>query len=260
VVLCCVVLCCVELGCVELCCVVLCCAVLCCAERSGSTAFGEAALRALPGRCGALDVSDCVAATKLVTQTLKLADPKRCSMFVCLFVCLLKVCDVLLCRHGPCFGVRSCVLCRAVPCCAVLCRAPSTAVFGGSHGGFLTTHLIGQYPTLFTAAATRNPVTNVAAMSALTDIPDWCYAESGLPYSPQRVPTAAEYAHMLSVSPIVHAGAVQTPLLMLLGASDARVPIAQGIDYYKLLKARGVNTRYFPPPHLSRVLCGCLLI
>ncbi len=48
---------------------------------------------------------------------------------------------------------------------------------------------------------------------------------------------------MLALSPIVHAAAVQTPLLLLLGASDARVPVAQGIDYYKLLKARGVNTR-----------------
>jgi len=29
---------------------------------------------------------------------------------------------------------------------------------GGSHGGFLTTHLIGQYPDRFYVASTRNPI------------------------------------------------------------------------------------------------------
>ncbi|KAG0451098.1 hypothetical protein HPP92_026601 [Vanilla planifolia] len=43
------------------------------------------------------------------------------------------------------------------------------AVLGGSHGGFLTTHLIGQEPDRFVAAAVRNPVCNLSLMVGTSD-------------------------------------------------------------------------------------------
>ena len=48
-------------------------------------------------------------------------------------------------------------------------------LFGGSHGGFLVTHLMARCGDRFVAACSRNPVINLSTMAGLTDIPDWYY-------------------------------------------------------------------------------------
>ena len=138
--------------------------------------------------------------------------------------------------------VADCLAALDAAAAAGLADASDVAVCGGSHGGFLTGHLLGQHPSKFKCGIMRNPVCNISLMSGISDIPDWCYVETfGSEEGKRRFtvnPSVEDMATMRAKSPIAYVDKVTAPLLMLLGGKDARVPAKDAKQYITALMDR----------------------
>ena len=118
-------------------------------------------------------------------------------------------------------------------------------VTGYSYGGFLTNWIITQ-DTRFKAAVVGAGISNWISDYGTADIPRTKESEFfGAPWEHGSAQL------LLKQSPIMYAGAVTTPTLLVHGESDFRVPIEQAEQMYTALQKRKVPARFVRYPDTS---------
>lgn len=118
--------------------------------------------------------------------------------------------------------------------------ADKCVVMGGSYGGFMTFWTITQTDR-FKAAIGHAAISDWYSFHGQSDVPGLMeYGFLGQPW------TAAETYRKWS--PMTYVERVRTPILMTHGEQDKRVPIAQGEQFYRALKKRGVETVFLRYP------------
>ena len=106
---------------------------------------------------------------------------------------------------------------------------------GWSYGGYMTAWVVSQ-TSRFKAAMMGAGLTSLVSMYGTNDIPSVLGAYFG------GIPSKDTIGLYMERSGITHIDRVTTPLLILHGGSDQRVPIGQPMEFYRALKDRGKTT------------------
>lgn len=116
-----------------------------------------------------------------------------------------------------------------------------TVIHGSSYGGYMTSWAVG-HTDRFRAAVIAAPVTELASMYGTSDI--------GVPFGEVQFGGRPDEAPKLYAerSPLTYAGNVTTPVLLVHGEADVRVPIGQSEMFFVALKRAGKTVDFIRLP------------
>jgi dipeptidyl aminopeptidase/acylaminoacyl peptidase len=107
------------------------------------------------------------------------------------------------------------------------------AIKGGPYGGYMTLAAITEYPSLFSAAVDEVGIANF--VSFLENTAEYRRYLREAEYGP-----LSDRAFLESISPLNKADRITTPLLVIHGENDPRVPVGEARQIIAALDARGV--------------------
>jgi dipeptidyl aminopeptidase/acylaminoacyl peptidase len=111
--------------------------------------------------------------------------------------------------------------------------AKKVGITGGSYGGYATAWMATRYSERFAAGVMMVGITNLISKAGGCDIPQ----EDYLVHIPRR---AWEEQELLwKRSPLAYANNHRTPLLILHGKEDPRVPTGQSMELFRALRTNG---------------------
>ena len=110
-------------------------------------------------------------------------------------------------------------------------------VTGGSYGGFMTNWIVG-HTQRFKAAATQRSIANWLSFHGTSDI--------GFYFSKDQTAghPIINTDLLWQQSPMKYAMQVKTPLLFIHSDEDYRCPIEQAMQFYTILKEKGLDTKF----------------
>ncbi len=117
-------------------------------------------------------------------------------------------------------------------------------VHGSSYGGYMASWAVG-HTDRFRAAVIAAPVTYLPSFYGTSDI--------GVPFGEVQFGgrRSDEYAWYIRHSPLTYAGNVETPVLLVHGEDDYRVPIEQSEQYFVALTRAGKTVEFVRLPRTS---------
>ena len=111
---------------------------------------------------------------------------------------------------------------------------------GGSYGGYMVAWIASQWQSPWKCLVNHAGLFDTRSMAYATDIPNFSEEQYGVPWTN---PEAVE-----RFNPAVHVKDWKTPMLVIHGARDYRVPLDQGIGAYTANQRVGTETQYLHFP------------
>lgn len=112
---------------------------------------------------------------------------------------------------------------------------------GASYGGFMVNWIAGNWPDAFKCLVNHDGVFDLRAMAYSTD--ELWFDEWEMGGTPYERPEAFE-----RFNPVNHVAKWSTPMLVIHGGQDFRVPIEQGIATFTALQRRGIESQFLHFP------------